>query len=237
MSRLDTAIPVIAIDGPSGTGKGTISRIVAAKLGFHFLDSGVLYRLVGLAARVHGVSLGDEQRLVELATGLRIHFQVNDVMDDARVWLDGVDVSEAIRTSSASADASIVAAIPRVRHALLDRQRAFRQSPGIVADGRDIGTVVFPDADLKIFLTATAEERARRRHKQLLSKGTDVSFERLLADLNERDVRDSARAVAPLTAAADAVTIDTTKLTINEVTNQVLALWRAAHGDQNGQSG
>lgn len=230
MSGVGTAIPVIAIDGPSGTGKGTISRIVAAKLGFHFLDSGVLYRLVGLAARVHGIPLTDEPQLAQLSANLNIHFQVDDVMEDARVELDGVDVSEAIRTGAASADASIVAAIPRVRQALLDRQRAFRQSPGLVADGRDIGTVVFPDADLKIFLTATAEERARRRHKQLISKGTDVSFERLLADLNERDARDSARTVAPLTAAADAVTLDTTKLTVDEVTSRVLALWRAAPG-------
>lgn len=222
------AIPVIAIDGPSGTGKGTISRIVAAKLGFHFLDSGVLYRLVGLAARIRGVSLDEEPVLAQLAGDLKIHFQVQNVMEDARVMLDGSDVSDAIRTPSAGADASIVAALPQVRQALLGRQRAFRRAPGLVADGRDIGTVVFPDADLKIFLTASAEERARRRHKQLIGKGSDVSFERLLAALNERDARDSARAAAPLSAAADAVTLDTTALTINEVTSRVLGLWGAA---------
>lgn len=227
MNSVHAAVPVIAIDGPSGTGKGTISRIVAAKLGFHFLDSGVLYRLVGLAARIRGVSLDKEYILAQLASDLKIHFQVQNVMEDARVMLDGVDVSEAIRTGSASADASIVAALPGVRQALLERQRAFRHVPGLVADGRDIGTVVFPDADLKIFLTATAEERARRRHKQLIAKGANVNFERLLADIGERDARDSARAVAPLTAAADAVTLDTTELTISEVTSRVLQLWGA----------
>lgn len=236
-SSESTSVPVIAIDGPGGTGKGTISRIVAAKLGFHFLDSGALYRVVGLAARVRDLSLEGEQVLAELARGLRIHFEVHDVMEDARVILDGVDVSEAIRTGSASADASIVAALPRVREALLDRQRAFRHLPGLVADGRDIGTVVFPDADLKVFLTASAEERARRRHNQLRAKGIDVSFERLLAELNERDARDSARAVAPLAAAADAVTIDTTKLTIDEVTSRVLALWSAAHAGNGARRG
>jgi len=230
MSKAHATAPVIAIDGPSGTGKGTISRIVAAKLGFHFLDSGALYRVVGLAARVRGVPLSDEPALAELARGLHVHFQMQDVMDDARVILDGVDVSEAIRTGSASADASVVAALPRVREALLDRQRAFRQPPGVVADGRDIGTVVFPDAELKIFLTASAEERARRRHKQLKAKGIDVSFERLLAELNERDARDRARAVAPLAAAADAVTVDTTTLTIDEVTSRVLGLWSECQG-------
>lgn len=229
MNDEHTTAPVIAIDGPSGTGKGTISRIVAARLGFHFLDSGALYRVVGLAARVRGVPLSDEQTLADLGRGLHVQFRVQEVMDDARVILDGVDVSEAIRTGSASADASVVAALPRVREALLDRQRAFRQPPGVVADGRDIGTVVFPDADLKIFLTASAEERARRRHKQLKAKGIDVSFERLLVELNERDARDAGRAVAPLTAAADAVTVDTTSLTIDEVTSRVLGLWGELH--------
>lgn len=229
MGNGQTTAPVIAIDGPSGTGKGTISRIVAGKLGFHFLDSGALYRVVGLAARVRGIPLSDEQALAKLARHLHVQFQVQNVMDDARVILDGVDVSEAIRTGSASADASVVAALPRIREALLDRQRAFRQPPGVVADGRDIGTVVFPDADLKIFLTASAEERTRRRHKQLKAKGIDVSFERLLAELNERDARDAGRAVAPLAAAADAVTVDTTTLTIDEVTSRVLGLWGELH--------
>lgn len=230
MSAVQGRVPVIAIDGPSGTGKGTISRIVAAGLGFHFLDSGALYRIVGFAARRRGLALDAEARLADLALGLNIQFQVHDVMEDARVVLDGDDVSEAIRTADAGSDASVVAALPQVRQALLDRQRAFRQDPGLVADGRDMGTVVFPDADLKVFLTATAEERARRRCNQLKAKGVDVSFDRLLAELNERDARDSQRAVAPLLPAPDSVRLDTTGLSIAEVASRVRALWAGGKG-------
>ena len=217
-------IPVITIDGPSGTGKGTVSAWLAARLGWHFLDSGALYRLVGLMARRAKVALTAEAEVAALAATLPVSFEV--VGGEFRPLLEGEEVSAALRTEAAGADASMVAALPAVRAALLQRQRDFRVAPGLVADGRDMGTVVFPDAGLKIFLTASAEERARRRHKQLSSKGNDVNFDVLLEDIRRRDQRDSERAVAPLLPAPDAVILDTTALGIAQVEERVGALLR-----------
>ena len=206
------AVPVIAIDGPSGSGKGTISRMLARELGFHFLDSGALYRLLAFAAQRRGIVLDDEPALVVLSGELDIRFPADGEGD--RVLLGGEDVSDAIRTEAAGSGASRVAALPAVREALLDRQRRFRLAPGLVADGRDMGTVVFPDANAKFFLTAGAEERARRRCKQLKEKGMSVVFENILADIQVRDERDASRAVAPLRPAADAELVDTSELDI-----------------------
>ncbi len=222
-----TDIPVIAIDGPSGAGKGTVSTCVADRLGFHFLDSGALYRLLALAAQRRGVATDDAAALAGLAGELDIAFRPAPPGSLPAVYLDGSDVSEAIRSESVGRGASQVAAIPAVRQALLERQRRFRQPPGLVADGRDMGTVVFPDARLKIFLTATLEERARRRYNQLREKGIDVKLTDILETLRQRDERDAQRAEAPLVAAADARLIDTTAQGIEEVVEAVLALWRA----------
>lgn len=202
--------PVIAIDGPSASGKGTVAARVAEKLGFHYLDSGALYRLVALAALRAGVALDDGEALARIAETLPAIFE------GGRILLGGEDVTEAIRSEECSAGASKVAAFPAVRTALLGRQRAYRQAPGLIAEGRDMGSVVFPDAPLKVFLTATAEARAERRHKQLIDKGMSVSIDTLLQDLRERDARDSARAVAPLQKSADAELLDTTAMTIDE---------------------
>jgi cytidylate kinase len=219
----DQHVPVLAIDGPSGSGKGTISRLVAARLGWHLLDSGVLYRLVGLAAKSHAIDLKQEDALVTLAGHLDAQF-AGAADQDTRVLLEGDDVTDAIRSEASGAAASRVAALPRVREALLARQRAFREAPGLVADGRDMGTVVFPDADLKVYLTASAEERARRRYKQLKQKGLDVSLSALSREIAERDRRDASRPVAPLKPAADAITVDTTGVDIDAVVQRVLAL-------------
>lgn len=212
--------PVIAIDGPSASGKGTIAQQVARALGFHYLDSGALYRLVGLAAVRAGAALDDEPAVAAIAAGLDATFR------DGEVWLGGERVDQAIRTEAVSAAASRVAALPQVRTALLARQRAFRAPPGLVAEGRDMGTVVFPDARLKIFLTASIEARAKRRYKQLMEKGLDANIQSLLRDIRERDARDSARSAAPLKPAEDAIEIDTTELSIEQVVARVLALWR-----------
>ena len=209
--------PVIAIDGPAASGKGTIAAGVAAALGFHYLDSGALYRLVALQALEHGIDPGDATALAAEAGRLPATFQ------EGRTTLEGRDVTDLIRGEAAGRTASAVAVHPGVRAALLTRQRAFRQAPGLVADGRDMGTVVFPDALLKVFLTASAEERARRRHKQLIEKGMSVTIDSLLRDIRERDARDATRAVAPLAAAADAVLLDTTDLSIAAATDAVLA--------------
>ena len=217
-------VPVITVDGPSGTGKGTLSAWLAARLGWHFLDSGALYRLVGLRAREAGVALQDEAAVAALAGALPVTFMVDG--GEFRPLLDGRDVSALIRTEEAGADASVVAAHPGVRTALLQRQRDFHQAPGLIADGRDMGTVVFPDAGLKIFLTASADERAARRHKQLSSKGIDVNLNVLLEDIRRRDQRDSERAVAPLLPAPDAVILDTTELGISQVEARVSDLLR-----------
>ena len=214
--------PVIAIDGPSASGKGTVAQAVAAKLGFHYLNSGALYRAVALAAKQAGTSLDDESALAAFARNLEPRF-VGDT-----VVLDGRDITDAIRSEAISAAASEIAARPAVREALLERQRAFRRPPGLVADGRDMGSVVFPDATLKIFLTASPEERAARRHKQLMGKGMGATMTALLQDIRTRDARDSERAAAPLQQRADAVLIDTTHMSVAEAAEQVLALYKQA---------
>jgi cytidylate kinase len=208
----DPVVPVITIDGPSGSGKGTVSRMLARELGFHFLDSGALYRLLALAATRRGVALDDEAGLAALCGELDIRFPADAAAD--LVLLDGEDVTQEIRTEAAGSGASRVAALPAVRTALLQRQRDFRIAPGLVADGRDMGTVVFPDAHAKFFLTASAEERAERRYKQLKEMGIESVFEDILADIRGRDERDAGRTVAPLRAADDAQQLDTTELDI-----------------------
>jgi cytidylate kinase len=211
--------PVIAIDGPSASGKGTVARKVADALSFNFLDSGSLYRLVALAALERDIALANVEELAELAFNLDVAFQ------DDSISLDGRDVTNAIREERVSGAASKVAAIGAVRQALLERQRAFRQPPGLVADGRDMGSVVFPDATLKIYLTADPAERARRRHKQLIEKGLGASMAGLLQEIQDRDARDTGRASAPLQKCADAVELDTTGLTVDEAVARILALY------------
>lgn len=213
--------PVIAIDGPSASGKGTVAQLVARALGFHYLDSGALYRLVALAALGAGVSLEEELKVSDITLNINVKFNNG-------VWLEQREVTDAIRDEAVSAAASRVAALPRVRQALLARQKAFRQPPGLVADGRDMGSVVFPDAVLKIFLTATPEARAERRYKQLMEKGLNANMVALLQDICDRDTRDSVRAVAPLQKCADATYLDTTALTVEAVVAQVLAYYRQA---------
>ena len=218
--------PVIAIDGPSGSGKGTVARLVARRLGWHLLDSGALYRLVAMAGARRGLAEDDEPAHAGVAASLDARFE-SDAEGRERILLDGTDVTRAIRTETAGAEASRVAAMPAVRTALLSRQHAFAQPPGLVADGRDMGTVVFPGSPLKIYLTASPEERARRRHKQLKDKGLTVTIAGLSQEIRERDLRDSSRPVAPLRPAADAVILDSTGLTIEQVVDQVLALARS----------
>lgn len=213
--------PVITIDGPSGTGKGSVAKAVADHLGFALLDSGALYRTLGIAVLRHGVPLEDHGRVAALARNLDIEFG-RDGPDS--VWLEGTDASLAIRTEQGSDMASRVGSIPAARAALLDRQLAFRKPPGLVADGRDMGTVVFPDAQVKIFLTASAEERAHRRYKQLIAKGIGAILPDLLRDLKERDERDSLRAISPLKPAEDATVLDTTNLNLSQVIGRVLEL-------------
>jgi cytidylate kinase len=215
-------VPVIAIDGPSGSGKGTISQRLAERLGWHLLDSGALYRLTALAARQAGVNLQDATALAGIAAGLAVDFRIMQG-EGVEPYLNGENVSAQLRTEECGRDASIVAAIPAVRQALLGRQRGFRRSPGLVADGRDMGTVVFPDAELKIFLTASAESRAERRYKQLNQKGIGANLAGLLQDILARDERDRSRAASPLKAAEDAVVLDTTELSIDQVCDRVFA--------------
>ena len=223
------AVPILTIDGPSGSGKGTISRLVAARLGWHYLDSGALYRAVGLAAGWSDIDVSDASALVRCAFATTISF-AGDGPDEPRILVNGVDATDDLRTETAGAAASAIAAIPEVRDALRDRQRAFRQPPGLVADGRDMGTVIFPDASHKVFLTASADERAERRYKQLKEKGVSVTLDGLLREILARDARDASRAVAPLRPAQDAVCIDTTGLGIEAVVDRVLALL-PARGD------
>ena len=215
--------PVITIDGPSGSGKGTIAGLVARKLGWCLLDSGALYRLLAFAARNHGVDLTNEEALKLLAAHLDVQFVAAGEGHDQQIILEGEDVTQAIRNEQVGAGASQVAALPVVREALLQRQQAFREMPGLVADGRDMGTVVFPDAPLKIFLTASADERARRRYLQLKAKGADVSLSSLLEEIRARDERDTQRAVAPLKPAADAIQLDSTELSIEQVLERILS--------------
>jgi cytidylate kinase len=215
--------PVITIDGPSGSGKGTIAGLVARKLGWCLLDSGALYRLLAFAAGKHGVELSNEEALKVLAAHLDVQFVAADGSQGQQIILEGEDVTQLIRNEQVGAGASQVAALPAVRDALLQRQQAFREMPGLVADGRDMGTVVFPDAPLKIFLTASADERARRRYLQLKAKGDDVSLSSLLEEIRARDERDTQRAVAPLKPAADAIQLDSTELSIEQVLERILS--------------
>jgi cytidylate kinase len=214
-------IPVITVDGPSGSGKGTISRQIAYQLNWHFLDSGALYRLVALGALKKGIELDDEARLAEYARQLAVKFISDDPAIEPVILLDNQNVTSEIRTETCGNAASKVAALPAVREALLQRQRDFRQPPGLVADGRDMGTTVFPGAKLKIFLTASAEERAKRRHKQLKEKGIDVNLAALVKDIAERDERDGSRVSSPLKPAEDAVIVDTSSIGIDEVLAEV----------------
>jgi cytidylate kinase len=218
-------VPVITIDGPSGSGKGTVSRAVARALGWGLLDSGALYRLVALAARHAGVALDDVASLTRLAAQFDIRFGAGP-RDEESVWLDGAEVTRDIRTELAGNDASKVAGFPAVRAALLERQRAFAVPPGLVADGRDMGTVVFPGAQVKIFLTASLEERALRRHNQLKEKGVAATLAALSLEIAERDKRDISRSASPLVASADAVLVDTTGMPVNAVVERVLGIAR-----------
>ncbi|MGK2924099.1 MAG: (d)CMP kinase [Lysobacterales bacterium] len=219
MAEFTANVPVIAIDGPGGSGKGTIAARLARDLGWHLLDSGALYRLIALAALDRGVAEDDEATLARIAVDLDAEFVFSE--QGMRVVLDGLDVGVRLRSEEVSAFSSRIAALPGVRAALVQRQRAFRQSPGLVADGRDMGTVIFPDAKLKIFLTASAEARAARRHKQLKEKGENVNLSRLFRDIEKRDARDCSRAVSPLKPADDAHVIDSTELSIGEVLRKV----------------
>src|SRR5277367_5097296 len=220
-----SSVHVMTIDGPSGSGKGTVSRAAAKALGWALLDSGALYRLVALAGRQAAISLGDGPSLARLAGEIDIRFG-SGPSDEEIVWLGGRDVTGAIRTEQAGNDASKVAAFPPVRAALLERQRRFAQPPGLVADGRDMATVVFPEAEVKIFLTASAEERALRRHKQLKEKGVAANLAALSLEIAERDMRDSTRTASPLVASADAVLLDTTGMSVDAVVERVLAIAR-----------
>lgn len=218
-----TDAPVLTIDGPSGSGKGTISCAIARSLGWHFLDSGALYRLVGLVARQRDIDLEDAVALAGIAENLDVSFDP-EAREDLRTLLAGEPVDQKIRREEVATAASVVASMPGVRTALLNRQRSFQKPPGLVADGRDMGTVVFPDAPCKVFLTASVEERAGRRHKQLKAKGIGGNLRDLLTEIRARDERDSRRAVAPLMPADDAYIVDTTDLSINQAVERVLQI-------------
>jgi 3-phosphoshikimate 1-carboxyvinyltransferase len=217
---MNSFIPVIAIDGPSASGKGTVAALVAQRLGFHYLDSGSLYRLVALAAQRAAVDYSDATQLAALASSLPAEFNAG------RICLAGDDVTDAIRSEDCSTGASKIAALPAVRTALLQRQRSYRQAPGLVAEGRDMSTVVFLDAVLKVYLTASAEARAERRHKQLIEKGISANIATLLQDLQERDARDAARPVAPLQKSADAELLETSQMSIEQAVQAVLGWYQ-----------
>jgi CMP/dCMP kinase len=219
-------VPVVAIDGPSGSGKGTVARLLARRSGWHLLDSGALYRLVAIAGSLAGLGSEDVGAHAALALGMRVRFAF-DAQDREQVWLDEREVSDELRTEAAAAGASRVAGWPEVRSALLERQRAFAGPPGLIADGRDMGTIVFPRAPLKIFLTASPEERARRRYKQLKDKDSSVTLAGLSLEIAERDRRDRMRPVAPLVPAADALILDSTALNAAEVAEQIYAHGRS----------
>jgi len=213
-------VPIITIDGPSGSGKGTLCKLLADRLNYHLLDSGALYRLVGLAAEHHGVSTENELAVADIAACLDVQFKARG--DGVQVVLEGEDVSQAIRTEACGMNASKVASLTLVRKALKGRQRAFAELPGLVADGRDMGTVIFPEAQVKVFLTASAQERADRRHKQLKSKGLSASLSGILTDIQKRDERDENRSVAPLKPSDDALVIDCTHMSILDVEQKIL---------------
>ena len=223
-SEAELGIPVITIDGPTASGKGTVASRVAATLGFAFLDSGALYRLTALSALEAGIALSDEPSLAAMAKGLDVRFE------GERILLAGREVQDAIRQEAVGNAASKIAALPAVRAALVELQHRFRQAPGLVADGRDMGTVIFPDAQLKVFLTASVEARADRRYKQLIEKGFPANMAALLQDLKERDARDTQRAVAPLKPAEGAQLLDTSEMTIAQAVAQVLDWWSGAAG-------
>ncbi len=228
MSKSDKPVPVLTIDGPSGSGKGTISRLVADALGWHLLDSGALYRAVGYAASMAGLDLSDADALTRCAETTKITFR--DLKDggETRIYVNSHEATDELRTETVGAVASAIAAIPAVRTALVAKQHSFRRAPGLVADGRDMGTVIFPDAGTKVFLTASAEERARRRYKQLKEKGLAVTLTALLREIEARDARDAARPVAPLKPATDAVLIDSTGMPVDAVVAKVLSLVHSA---------
>ncbi len=217
-------MPVITVDGPSGSGKGTVCRLLADKLGWDVLDSGAIYRVLSLAALHHQIALDNEEALVPLAANLDVQFLVDSQTNAGKVILEGEDVTSTIRNEEVGAAASKVAALPRVREALLRRQRAFKTERGLIADGRDMGTVVFQDAPLKIYLTASAQERARRRYVELNERGLDVTLSGLLQDIQARDERDMNRTVAPLVPAEDAIEIDTSELNAQQVFDKVITL-------------
>jgi cytidylate kinase len=223
-------IPVIAIDGPSASGKGTVAQLVAKQLGYHYLDSGALYRIVALAASNKGVSWQDEAALAEMTRNLNIQFKNGEII------LDGINVSEEVRTEAMGKGASEVAVHPAVRRTLINLQHSFRKMPGLVADGRDMATVVFPDAVLKIFLTASAEVRAERRYKQLMTKENRANLLDILQDLQKRDTRDQQRLVAPLQQSADAKLLETSQLTIEQSVERVLEMAQAVQGDKHNNS-
>lgn len=218
----DSPVTIITVDGPSGAGKGTICQMLATRLGYHYLDSGALYRLLALAARHHKVEWDNVEDLAVLAAHMDVAFPMDFRGQSSQIVLEGELVTDRIRSEEIGVGASLVAAIPQVRDALLERQRAFARAPGLVADGRDMGTVVFPDADVKIFLTASAEERARRRYNQLIDKGESVSLADLVETVRNRDERDMTRDVSPLVPAKDAVLVDTTGKSIQDVFDTVL---------------
>jgi cytidylate kinase len=229
MTEASDSVPVVAIDGPGGSGKGTVAMRLAEDLGWHFLDSGALYRLVAVAAMDRGIAADAQSELGPLAEGLDVNFGVSG--DGMVVLLDGNYITGRLRSEAVSVFSSRVAALPAVRAALVKRQRAFRRPPGLVADGRDMGTVIFPDAVLKIFLTASADARAARRYKQLKEKGENVNLSRLLREIKKRDERDSSRAVSPLKPAADAHIIDSTEMSIDEVLRLIHRLFQESSAE------
>ena len=220
-------IPVVALDGPSGSGKGTIGQLLARRLGWHFLDSGALYRSLGVAAEQAGVDLNDKTALARLALEMSLRFTPRETADTVDVQLNGQEIGDRLRTEASGRRASILAAIPEVRRALLQKQHSFRQPPGLVADGRDMGSTVFPDAILKVYLTATPDVRAERRYKQLKDKGFDVNLRGLFDEIRERDARDAVREVSPLKPAKDACILDTSQLDISGVVERVYGLLQA----------
>ena len=223
----DKAVPVLTIDGPAGTGKGTIARQMAEILGYHYLDSGALYRILAYSSQQKKLDTDNTDALIALCQSLQIRFEVISLSENVRVFVDQIDVSDQLRTEECATRASMLAAIPEVRSALLEKQHAFRVMPGLVAEGRDMGTVVFPDALCKIYLTASTQERALRRQKQLMKQGISASLDHLLKEIEARDSRDENRAISPLRPAADAVLVDSTDLSIEEVVQCVVAIINA----------